>query len=395
MGSAPEELDCDVAVIGDGPAGTALAAEATALGVDAVLVGESHPWTATYGVWADEVHETSLWGALGDSMFTSVDDDVVAFGAHRHQLGRRYGIVDNAVARAHLRDGVRVCHGRVHRVHPGPGATEVHGDFGVLSARWVVDATGAGSALLGPVRRSASAWQTAVGVVLDQIPAGALIDADQTVLMDFRRVDGPEAPVPTFCYVVRVADGWLVEETVLSASVMVGADVLRARLINRLGGDPEIVESARRTEHVSIPMDAPGAIAPTRASVFGAAAGYVHPATGFSVGASLRAAPRVAVAIAAAIDGGPDPTGAVWTRSMRATRRLHRYGAAVLAGLDDEQTRAFFDVFFDRPAHRWAPYLQLDAQPGAVMSTMAAMFAAAPWSLRRSMVAVDPRRALR
>ena len=395
MGGAPQQVDCDVVIVGDGPAGTALAGAATALGLDAVLVGESRPWAATYGVWADEVRETSLWRALGDSMFTSLDGDVVAYGTRRHQLGRRYAIVDNAVVRDHLRQGVRICIGRVGRVDLGSVAAEVHGDFGVLSAHWVVDATGAGSELLGPVRRSASAWQTATGVVLDQIPASALIEADQTVLMDFRPVDGPDAPVPTFCYVVRVADGWLVEETVLSASVAVDDDVLRARLISRLGGDPDIVDAARRTERVTIPMDAPAAIAPNRASVFGAAAGYVHPATGFSVAASLRAAPRVAAAIGAAIDGGPDPRRAVWTRPMRVTRHLHRYGAAVLAGLDDEQTRAFFDVFFDRPSQRWAPYLQLDSQPGAVMSTMAAMFAAAPWSLRRSMVAVGPRRALR
>ncbi len=65
---------------------------------------------------------------------------------------------------------------------------------------------------------------------------------------------------------------------------------------------------------------------------FGAAAKLTHPATGYSVAASLRAAPRVAAAIA---DGGDarHVWEAVWPPALRRTRRLHDYGLEVLLGL--------------------------------------------------------------
>ena len=395
MTDAPVYADYDIAVVGDGPAGTALAAATVALGLRTVLIGADEPWDSTYGVWHDEISDSSLWATLGDAMFTAIDHDVVAYGSRRHRLRRGYALLDNEVVRRHLRRGVETATGRVTRIAPGAAVVEVRGEFGVISARWVVDATGAGSTLSGPRLRHATSWQTAYGVVVDRVPESALVEPDQTVLMDFRPLDGPQCVVPTFCYVVRVSDGWLVEETVLSAAPAVEVEILRERLITRLGGDRAVVDSARRIEQVSIPMDAPAAIPQHRTSVFGAAAGYIHPATGFSVAASLRAADRVADALATALEGGPDPMRAVWTRSMRATRRLHRYGAGVLAGLDPEQTRGFFDVFFDRPASSWAPYLQIDAPPSAVMSTMAGLFASAPWPLRRSLMTVDPRRWMR
>src|SRR6185312_2215713 len=45
----------DLAVIGDGPAGLALAAAARATGLGVVVVGDGAPWTATYGTWRDDV----------------------------------------------------------------------------------------------------------------------------------------------------------------------------------------------------------------------------------------------------------------------------------------------------------------------------------------------------
>ena len=138
-----------------------------------------------------------------------------------------------------------------------------------------------------------------------------------------------------------------------------------------------------------IPLDGPPP--PRRPPVvkFGAAAGYVHPSTGFSVAAALRAAPRVAGAIAATA-GRPDAVAAaVWPLSMRVTRRLHRYGLDVVLRLDAGQLAAFFDAFFELPVETWAPYLRLDASPAQVTRTMAALLRRAPRSVRRRLV-VNP-----
>jgi len=397
--------DFDLVVIGDGPAGSALAAAAGSLGVDVALLGPDRVWDATYGLWVDEVEQTAVWSQLGPSMFVSIDSDVVAFGSTRHRLDRRYGLLDNELVRSHLRRGVDAVVAMASGVAVSRDGVDIAVGTESIRARWVVDATGSASGVLARadapahVPTRSTAWQTAYGVVLEDLPASAVIEHHHTTLMDFRPVhpegSAPLGRTPTFCYVVRVADGWLVEETVLSASPAQDPDLLRDRLVARLGGDRSMLDAARRTERVEIAMNRPMSPSGPRLSVFGASAGYVHPATGFSVAASLRAAERVAKSLAAAIEGGPDPQRVIWSAPMRRTRQLHRYGAAVLAGLDPDGTRAFFDVFFDQPWQRWAPYLQIDARPTQVMSTMAALFAAAPWSLRRRLVTVDPRRWLR
>jgi lycopene beta-cyclase len=230
----------------------------------------------------------------------------------------------------------------------------------------------------------AAVAQTAYGIVVDEPPAG--FDRHAVTLMDLRPLPGP-GPHPTFCYVVPVTGGWLVEETVLAARPPVPPDLLRTRLGARIGPDgAAVVDGARAVERVTIAM---GGAPPSRRQpivAFGAAAGYTHPATGFSVATSLRAAPRVAAAIA---EGGADAArtwDAVWTPSMRWTRRLHDYGLEVLLGLDARQLATFFDAFFDLPVATWAPYLRVDATPQQVSRTMTAVFRRLPWSMRRRLV---------
>ena len=53
--SPAENVVADVVVIGDGPAGSALAASLCHLGVDVALVGPGAPWEATYTTWADDL----------------------------------------------------------------------------------------------------------------------------------------------------------------------------------------------------------------------------------------------------------------------------------------------------------------------------------------------------
>ena len=102
--------------------------------------------------------------------------------------------------------------------------------------------------------------------------------------------------------------------------------------------------------------------------------------------ASLRAAPRVAAAIA---DGGDarHVWEAVWPPALRRTRRLHDYGLEVLLGLGPGELASFFDAFFDLPVDVWAPYLRVDSPPQAVVRAMSAVLRALPWSMRRRLVA--------
>jgi lycopene beta-cyclase len=381
--SAAGGPDLDVVVVGDGPAGLALAAACRALGLAVVVVGRGGPWSPTYGMWRDEVD-------LPDHCFGHVSDRTVVEGRRHHDLARRYAIVDNVALRTHLAAGLDVGAGRVTGVqHLTWGSRVVVADAAPIDARLVVDATGRPSTLTpGPVTVVA---QTAFGVVVPEPPAG--FDRAAITLMDLRPLPAM-GPAPTFCYVVPVDGGWLVEETVLAARPPVPPELLHRRLEARIGTDgPAVVARATHLERVVVPMGGPLPDARRDVLGFGAAAGFTHPATGFSVAASLRAAPRVAAAIA---DGGGGGAGAVdrirdavWPASMRLTRWLHDYGLEVLLRLDAEGLAAFFDAFFDLPEEVWAPYLRIDATPAEVSRTMTGVLRRLPWAMRRRLV-VNP-----
>jgi lycopene beta-cyclase len=361
--------DLDVVVVGDGPAGLALAAACRRAGLDVVVCGRGDPWRATYGTWRDDVD-------VPDGCFAHIAPRVIVHGHRRHVIERAYGVFDNEALRAHLAGGldIRVAEGLWARHHEWGSRLAVEG--GELDARLVVEATG-----FPPMLARASppaAHQTAYGVVVAERP-----DADDdVVLMDLRPLPG--ATTPTFCYVVPVAGGWLVEETALAARPAVAPDRLSRLLGVRAGA--EVLEGATGHEVVSIPVG--GRLPDRRQPVvaFGAAAKVTHPATGYSVAASLRAAPRVAAAIADGADAGR-VWDAVWPAPLRRTRRLHDYGLEVLLGLGPHELASFFDAFFELPVEVWAPYLRVDSPPAAVLRAMSAVLRALPWSTRRRLLA--------
>lgn len=356
----------------------ALGAACRAAGADVLVLGGGGPsgdapWPATYGMWRDEVPD------VPDRCFAAIAPRPVVFGHRRHELDRAYGIIDNVALRDHLSTGVEVVRGRASGVQHFTWGSRVLGDSGALDARLVVDATGCPPALAHASAPAAA--QTAFGIVTAESPAGA----DELVLMDLRALGGVPSP-PTFCYRVPVADGWLTEETALVARPPLPAGALRDRLARRLGpSGRDAIAASLRVERVTIPI---GGRLPSRRQqvvAFGAAAGITHPASGFSVAASLRAAPRVAAAIA----DGRDAAGvwdAVWPAPLRRTRRLHDYGAEVLIRLDADALATFFDAFFDLPVGTWGPYLRIDASPRQVTETMTALLRRLPWWMRRRLV---------
>ena len=398
----------DVVVIGDGPAGSALARSCHRAGIDVVLVGDDVAWSATYSTWTDDLSEPSLTELLDvDAVLATSSPEVWAYGARAHRLHRTYATFDNALLQPALRTDVTHRVARVTRVvatrvgDPAGHRVVLHtGD--VIRARVVVDATGWPAKFARSGGSQAPAWQTALGVVLADPPAG---DLGRPTFMDFRRVIGADgAPssvgphgVTTFCYSLPMSDGWLVEETVLAARPAIEPIALLPRLAARLGRHPDsVLADAIRTEYVRIPLGGsrPGPEQPIVA--FGAAAGYVHAATGFSVAASIRAAPRVAAAIAQVLAAGggvadPGPIAeAVWPAAMRRTRILHDFGLEVLLELDDDEVRGFFDAFFELPIEDWTAYLRVDSPPRVISAVMARLFRSSSWPLRRRLAGRNP-----
>ncbi|SDH57888.1 lycopene beta-cyclase [Lentzea fradiae] len=313
----------DVLVVGGGPAGRALARACAREGLDTAIV-DRHPervWTATYGAWADELPEGTP---------TKVTSSVVrVFAREEHLIPREYVILDNS--RLHeLPDTVTVL----------PRPTE---------ARFTFNATGA---------RRGRAEQTAVGTVIES-------DCTETTLMDWRNGD-------TFLYTVPLGDNRvLVEETCLAGRPATPLPELRRRLHERLA-------PGLREERVRFPLDAPRA----GGLAFGASAGFIHPATGYSVATSLTLAPKVA----RAVRNGEDPRRVIWSPKARIVHAMRRRGLEVLLRMDADETRDFFEVFFQLDAHHQRAYLSGREDVKGMMAAMLALFHAAPRRLKRKLV---------
>jgi lycopene beta-cyclase len=338
---------------------------------------------------------------VGGASVVAVSWPAVRVVGHReHEVARAYCALDNAGLQGWLAGRFRSAGGRVV---VGMATGTQHFTWGSrlaldgqpsLAVGLVVDATGAPGRLLRRSRARPAGFQTAFGLFarFDRPP----IPPGSCTLMDW----SPAGPLfaggddqQTFLYALALGGGrFLVEETALAARPPVSVPELRRRLcvrLERLGATPSEVESE---ELVRIPLGGtpprPQAVAAT-----GAAAGLVHPATGYSVAAGLRVAPVLAAAVGRAFGTGADASevadaawSAVWSADRRRAARLERVGLSRFLVMDPDEVRAFFDAFFDLPVDRWSPYLSGRGSAADVARAMGAVFSASPGRVRRRLV---------
>lgn len=377
----------DVLVVGGGPAGLALAGACGRLGLATGLLDPApdRPWVATYGIWSRE---------LPADLPASV---VAARAAGRaialteHQLGWEYAVLDVPALRAHLTDrltGARLHTGRAVG-SPERGVVAL-ADGTRLRASVVVDAAGRWRPLDRTSSTSTPAEQTAYGLIVDEDAAAPLVTPDTSLFMDWR-ADHGETGWPTFLYAVPLGGGQvLLEETSLARRPGLPLSTLRRRLNARLARHDIVPPKDARSEKVSFRVDHPrhrgqGVLG------FGAAAPLIHPATGFSLAASLALAPQVAEAIAAHLPEGPDKALAaaqetVWPFTARAVHRLRRIGLEALLRMPAGEVPDFFEQFFTLPdAHRWTYLTARDDLRGYV-ATMGCLFQMSSGRLRRRLV---------
>ncbi len=389
-----------VTVAGGGPAAWAVAAELAARGIEVVVANPAPgaPWPATYGCWVDDVEHAGLDPDAVGRRF----DRVTAIGTRPHSVGRPYLVIDNQA----LADGLRrraanatLLATGVRRVRDLGSAVEVTASDGsTFLTSVVIDATGSEPALVTRhATRRPVPVQAAFGLVarFDRPPG----EPGSFTLMDWRPAPGSDPATPSFLYTFELGDGWwLAEETSLARAPSLSLGELRRRLERRLESTGSVVLEQRAHEEVAIPMGHP--VPPAQLPVgFGAAGGLVHPATGYSLGGTLRAAPVLADAVAEAIAAGSSPAttaaacwSALWPADRRRARALQEYGLDVLLRLDAPTTAAFFDAFFELPPDLVRAYLDPRPEVADVVRVMRTLFAAAPWRLRSALVTGDPRR---
>lgn len=377
----------DVLVVGGGPAGLALAGACARLGLVTGLLDPApeRPWLATYGLWSRE-----LPSGLPDSVVASRASGR-AIALTEHQLGWEYAVLDVPALRAHLADqltGVRLHTGRAVG-SPQPGVVAL-ADGAELRASVVVDAAGRWRPLDPISSRSTPAEQTAYGLVVDEDAAAPLMTSGEALFMDWR-ADHGEPGWPTFLYAVPLGEGRvLVEETSLARRPGLPLSTLRRRLHARLTRHGIVAPKDARSEKVSFRVDHPrhrgcGVLG------FGAAAPLIHPATGFSVAASLALAPQVAEALATHLPEGSDKALAaaqdtVWPRAAQVVHRLRRIGLEALLRMPPQEVPGFFEQFFTLPdAHRWT-YLTARDDLWGNIATLGYLFRKSNGRLRRRLV---------
>ncbi|WP_324192749.1 lycopene cyclase family protein [Nocardia transvalensis] len=351
-------MTTDLVVCGLGPAGRALAHRALAHGMSVTVV-DPHPgrrWTATYAGWADELPSWVAPQALAATVRVS------AWGTRRVEIDRDYVVFDTAALQDSLDiDGARVItdrgvafgrepdgakHARWVRLSPGE----------LVTATRVIDARGI-------PRSPARAEQTAYGIV---VPRDRW---DEPLFMDWRPDNGVGPTEPrSFLYAIPLGDNrFLLEETCLAGRPALSGKTLRERLHARLRSRGVELDGDERVEHVRFPVEGgrPGA---TR---FGAAGGMLHPATGYSVTATLAAADAYA-------------TGhSLHIARARAVHLLRSAGLRALLALPPDELPAFFDAFFALPPQHQRAYLSGRTDLPGTAAAMAALFTALPWRLRR------------
>ncbi|PXY19106.1 lycopene cyclase family protein [Prauserella muralis] len=366
---ADDADDADVVVLGGGPAGRAVAAACAREGLGTVLADPApeRAWRSTYALWRDEVP------SLPDTAVAATASHVLAAGT---VVGREFTVLDNAGLRDWLTEpGVTAVAGTATGVAHGRYGSIVRlADGRRLAASVVVDARGT---------RPGGTEQTAFGLVLPERAAAGLAPAGTPVFMDWARSPADE---PGFLYVVPLGGGRvLVEETSLARRPGLPFGVLRGRLAAR-GFDV----AAHPAEQVRIRLDPP-VPRPGRTVPFGARAGLVHPATGFSVAASLALAPRVAAALADGLRAGPDAAAraawrAIWSPRALAVHALRRHALRALLRLPPRDVPGFFSLFFALPCHRQRAFTSGRDDVAGTAAAMAELFAAVPWRLRPALV---------
>jgi lycopene epsilon-cyclase len=143
-----------------------------------------------------------------------------------------------------------------------------------------------------------------------------------------------------------------------------------------------------------IPVGGPLPAAGQPVAAFGAAANLVHPATGFSVSRSLREAPAVADAVAAALRapgaGAREGAAAVWEALWPAEKRrqaaFHLFGMELLTQLDLGATNDFFRTFFALPSSYWRGFLGSSLSSAQLIVFALLTFVLAPVGIKAKLV---------
>nr|D9IL24.1 RecName: Full=Lycopene epsilon cyclase, chloroplastic; Short=OgLCY-E; Flags: Precursor [Oncidium hybrid cultivar]ADJ67815.1 lycopene zeta-cyclase [Oncidium hybrid cultivar] len=397
----------DLIVIGCGPAGMSLAAEAGKRGLSVGLIGPDLPFTNNYGVWEDEFKGLGL-----ESCIEHVWQDTIAYldSSDPILISRAYGRVSRHLLHAELlrrcqETGVGFLDSKVEKIieaSDGSSIVVCEGDL-MLPCRLATVASGAASGKLlqyevGGPRVSV---QTAYGVEAEV--GNNPYDPRSMVFMDYRdHVKGKiisDEEYPTFLYVMPISSTRVFyEETCLASRNAMPFDRLRSKLMSRLKAMGVSILKIYEEEWSYIPVGGSLPNTEQKNLAFGVAASMVHPATGYSIVRSLSEAPQYASVITNILKRNSNSSQnnvigssynpsvlawrTLWPQEGKRQRAFFLFGLALILQLDIDGIRIFFQTFFRLPDWMWQGFLGSTLSSAGLIWFAFYMFAIAPNSLR-------------
>jgi 2-polyprenyl-6-methoxyphenol hydroxylase-like FAD-dependent oxidoreductase len=438
----------DVAILGSGPAAWATASACCQAGLSVTLIAPSprSAWAQTYGVWLDQITSSVRRTlGLGDTDPVPISHQwpeiAAVTGSTTRALKRTYCLLDNVAIRAAFESTAHATGLLTVRTTLAKAVT--HDQWSSVAvakgkpieARLVIDASGFQSPFVqranGGSMHSEGLSEQSVGrdwsPVANVPPAdmkalrdgtsgtptgfakapfamqaayGVVAEVDRapyegSVLMDWT---GPNRRDASFLYALDLGGHWLLEETSLARNPALAPEELKARLYSRLASMGVTITAVHSEEHVLFPMDLPLPTIGQRTLAIGAAGAIVHPATGYSVAASLRLAPRIAeglrVAFAQPSADGQSLSDAgwrvIWPTDRRRARTLESYGLDRLLTMNQSEICGFFDTFFTLGPTVMTTYLGGEASSTELATVMWKVFQKAPLRLRSRLASGNP-----
>ncbi|KAG6671167.1 hypothetical protein I3843_Q011300 [Carya illinoinensis] len=300
-------LVVDLAVVGGGPAGLAVAQQVSEAGLSVCTIDPSPKliWPNNYGVWVDEFDAMDLLDCLDTTWSGAV---VFTDDQSKKDLDRPYG-------RFHQAKVIKVIH------------------------------------------------EESKSLLICNDESRCLVQYDMPYNPGYQVAYGILAEVEEHPFDVDKMD---ISETSLVARPGVPMEDIQERMVARLKHLGIKVKGIEEDEHCVIPTGGPLPVLPQRVVGIGGTAGMVHPSTGYMVARTLAAAPIVANSIVQYIGSdrglsGNELSSEVWKDLWPIERRRQReffcFGMDILLKLDLPGTRRFFDAFFDLEPRYWHGFL--------------------------------------
>lgn len=420
VGLRAASKDCDVLVLGSGPAACSVA---SLLAIDHKVIladqNADRPWVPNYGVWEDEwraiVNRYEQGGVKlgGGKEGQSVDrlwkvTDCFFGGSfdvpmdQRMRLDRPYCRVDRfALKDSLMTDSFEVVYANhiSQAIMPNvfkPAGSLLHDKGGTtiqlktkdsedvtVRTKLIVDCTGHETRLVLKDSREPyrpPGFQIAYGVmveldetdVADKSKAGPY-DKEAMTLFDYRtdhfKTEQDElkaTQAPTFMYVMPLEDNKVFfEETSLVARPAVSFQECKDRYLKRLEHFGMKVSKVIEEEYCYIPMGGALPAKDQRIIGFGGAAAMVHPSTGYHLCRCLMGATDLAVAIRKGLKENPADLDRVaasaydslWSPDNIRQRNFAVFGGEFLMKQNVVGLRGFFDGFFRLPLELWGGFL--------------------------------------